>query len=157
MYTFIPIPLTAIISFSFRSNVGGEVQDCSLPFCIYHHHEGLIEVLLFFLFTSGYSFLTLNPMYHLKQSRLLASMSTIGRLHWSCPITPEVNDWDSVVSACVTGKEAMRSGVIDTLKKARNIHTISSLIYRYFTNLSFLCVWVLQPMSKGELLENLFK
>jgi hypothetical protein len=30
-------------------------------------------------------------------------------------------------------------GVIDTLNKARNIHTISSLIYRYFTNPSF-CV-----------------
>jgi hypothetical protein len=48
MYTFIPIPLTTIISFSFGSNVGGEVQDCSFPFCICQHREGLIEVLLFF-------------------------------------------------------------------------------------------------------------
>jgi hypothetical protein len=31
----------------------------------------------------------------------------------------------------------MWSGVIDTLKRVRNIHTIASLIYRYFTNPSF--------------------
>jgi hypothetical protein len=45
------------------------------------------------------------------------------------------------VLACITRKEATWSGVIDTLNKARNIHTISSLIYIYFTNLS-LCVCV---------------
>jgi hypothetical protein len=47
MYTFIPIPLTQIISFNFGSNVEDEFQDCSLSFCICQHCEALIEALLF--------------------------------------------------------------------------------------------------------------
>jgi hypothetical protein len=34
MYTFIPMSLTTIMSFSLTPNVVGEVQNCSLPFYI---------------------------------------------------------------------------------------------------------------------------